>query len=332
MKLIIQIPALNEEETIEAAIRDLPRQIPGISLVEVLLIDDGSTDATVERAIRSGADHVLSLGTNRGLARAFMAGLEEALRLGADVVVNTDADNQYCGEDVAALVAPIVAKKAQIVVGSRPISEIESFSLLKRNLQYFGSWVVRKASGTDIPDAPSGFRAYSREAAAQLYVTNTYSYTLETIIQAGRKRLRMVSVPVRVNRVERPSRLFRSMGHYVRRSMTTIIRVSILYAPLRFFFTLSLLAGLPGLVGIGRFLWLFAHGGGTGNIQSLVLSGALVGLSALFAVAGVIADLILANRFLMEDIRARDMLRDLPYEGSGMQPAKRVRHVVRPSA
>ena len=332
MKLIIQIPALNEEETIEATILGLPRRIPGISLVEVLLIDDGSTDATVERAIQAGADHVLSLGTNRGLARAFMAGLEEALRLGADIVVNTDADNQYCGEDVAALVAPILARKAQIVVGSRPISEIESFSLLKRNLQYIGSWVVRKASGTDIPDAPSGFRAYSREAAEQLYVTNTYSYTLETIIQAGRKRLRMVSVPVRVNRVERPSRLFRTMGHYVRRSMTTIIRVSILYAPLRFFFTLSLLAGLPGLVGIGRFLWLYAHGGGTGNVQSLVLSGALVGLSALFAVAGVIADLILANRFLMEDIRARDMLRDLPYEGSAMQPAKRVLHVVRPGA
>lgn len=329
MKLIIQIPALNEEATIGATIADLPRHIPGISQVEVLLIDDGSTDATVERAIQAGVDHVFRLGTNRGLARAFMSGLEEALRLGADIIVNTDADNQYCGEDVSELVAPIVASHAQIVVGARPISEIQSFSPLKRRLQYFGSWVVRKASGTDIPDAPSGFRAYSREAAAQLYVTNTYSYTLETIIQAGRKGLRMVFVPVRVNTVDRPSRLFRSMRHYIWRSMKTIIRVSILYAPLRFFFSLALLAAIPGLAGIGRFLWLYAQGSGGGHVQSLVLSGALVGLAALFTVAGVIADLILANRLLLEDIRARDRLRDLPYQESSRQPAKRVLHVVK---
>ncbi len=308
MKLLIQIPALNEEATISESLRALPRQVDGFDTVEVLLIDDGSTDDTVRIAREAGVDHVLSMGTNMGLARAFSAGLEECIRLGADVIVNTDADNQYCADDIPALVRPIVENEAQIVVGARPITEIESFSPLKKRLQRLGSWVVRRASGSDIPDAPSGFRAYSRDAAARLCVLSTYTYTLETIIQAGRKRIPMTSVPVRVNKVERPSRLFRSMGGYIRRSITTILRVFVLYAPLRVFLTLAAITALPGLAGIGRFLWFYATGNGTGHVQSLILSGALMAMAMILFTVGILADLIAANRTLLEDIRARDVL------------------------
>lgn len=308
MKLIIQIPALNEQETIAETLRALPRSVPGFDLVEVLLIDDGSTDETVRVAREAGVDHVLRMGCNMGLARAFSAGLEEAIRLGADVIVNTDADNQYCADDIPALVRPVVEGEAQIAIGARPIRSIESFSPLKKALQRLGSWVVRRASGTDIPDAPSGFRAYSRAAAARLCVLTTYTYTLETIIQTGRKRVPMISVPVRVNRVERPSRLFRGMWSYVVRSMLTILRVFVLYAPLRFFLALAALTALPGLVGIGRFLVLYAVGDGQGHIQSLILSGVLMGLAMVLFAVGVLADMIAANRTLLEDIRARDVL------------------------
>ncbi|MGB5557823.1 MAG: glycosyltransferase family 2 protein [Paracoccaceae bacterium] len=331
MKLIIQIPALNEEDTIKTAIAALPRDVPGFSSVRVLVIDDGSSDRTVSRAIEAGADHILSMESNVGLARAFMAGIEEALRLGADVIVNTDADNQYCADDIPALVEPILHRRAQIVVGARPITEIESFSPLKKLLQRLGSWVVRQASGTDIPDAPSGFRAYTRDAAARLCVTNTYSYTLETIIQAGRKSIPMTSVPVRVNPVTRPSRLFRSMRQYIIRSMKTILRVSIVYAPLRFFFTLAAITALPGLGGVTRFLWFYVNGAGNGHIQSLVLSGALLAIATVFAMIGILADLIATNRLLLEDIRARSLLRDHPHDNASMKPAKRVLNVVRAS-
>ncbi len=309
MKLIVQIPALNEEETLATAIAAVPREISGVSSVEILVIDDGSTDNTVGVAREAGADHILQMASNVGLARAFTAGIEEALALGADIIVNTDADNQYCADDIPALIQPILDRRAQIVVGARPIKEIESFSPIKKALQRLGSWVVRQASGSTIPDAPSGFRAYAREAAARLCVINTYTYTLETIIQAGRKRIPMVSVPVRVNEVTRPSRLFKGIREYVLRSAKTILRVFVIYAPLRFFFTIAAVFAAPAVIAIGRFLILYMSGDGAGHIQSLVLSAALLAMATVFLAVGVLADLVAANRTLLEDIRARELLR-----------------------
>ncbi|PWE32609.1 glycosyl transferase [Maritimibacter sp. 55A14] len=308
MKLIIQIPALNEQETIAEVIEALPRKVPGFSSVEVLVIDDGSTDRTVEVARKAGADHVFRMGCNMGLARAFSAGLEEALALGADVIVNTDADHQYCAADIPALVRPIREGEAKIVVGARPIHDNESFSPAKKLLQRFGSWVVRRCSGTDIPDAPSGFRAFSRDAAARMCVINTYTYTIETIIQAGRKRIPITSVPVRVNRVERPSRLFRGTGEYVRRSVATILRVFVLYSPLQFFSLLAAVCALPGLFGVARFLLFYMAGAGGGHVQSLVLSSALLAMAMVLMAIGILGDMVAANRTLLEDIRARDLL------------------------
>lgn len=309
MKLIVQIPALNEEETLAVAIKAIPRSMSGIEVIEVMVIDDGSTDRTADVAWEAGADHVLRMSSHVGLARAFSAGIERALELGADIIVNTDADNQYCADDIPALVAPILKREAQIVVGARPISEIESFSPIKKMLQRLGSWVVQKASGTEIPDAPSGFRAYSRDAAARLCVINTYTYTLETIIQAGRKCIPMTSVPVRVNTVTRPSRLFRGVGEYVARSARTILRVFVIYAPLQFFLSLAAIFALPGLFGVARFLAYYFIDGGAGHIQSLVLSSALLAMATILFAVGVLADLISANRSLLEDIRARELLR-----------------------
>ena len=309
MKLIVQIPALNEEDTLGAAISAIPRDVPGVSEVEILVIDDGSTDRTVQVARTAGADHILRMPSNVGLARAFSAGIEEALSLGADIIVNTDADNQYCAEDIPALIKPILARRAQIVVGARPIAEIRSFSPIKKTLQRLGSWVVRLASGSTIPDAPSGFRAYARAAAARLCVINTYTYTLETIIQAGRKQIPMTSVPVRVNPVRRPSRLFKGIGEYVLRSAQTILRVFVIYAPIRFFFTIAVIFALPGVIAIARFLVFFAAGDGSGHIQSLVLAAALLAMATVFVAVGILADMIAANRSLLEDVRARELLR-----------------------
>ena len=316
MKLIIQIPCLNEAETLAVTIADLPREIVGIDEIEYLVIDDGSTDDTVKVARECGVHHVISLGSNMGLARAFMTGLEKCLTLGADVIVNTDADNQYVGEDIKCLVEPILAGEAQIVVGARPIREIEGFSPLKKALQRLGSWVVRRASGTDIPDAPSGFRAYHKNAASQLYVLNTYSYTLETIIQAGRKRIPMTSVPIRVNGELRPSRLFKSIPEYIGRSAKTILRVSMIYRPLATFTTLAVWIALPGIIGIGRFVSFYLRGDGGGHIQSLVLSGALVAIACVVMVAGILSDLIAANRDLLQDIRARQLRQAIPDQDS----------------
>lgn len=309
MKLIVQIPAWNEEETLAEAVAAIPRDIEGISAVEIMVIDDGSTDRTIEVASKAGVDHILKMSSHVGLARAFSAGLEEALSLGADIIVNTDADNQYCADDIPKLITPIVNREAQIVIGARPISEIDDFSPLKKMLQKFGSWVVRQASGTDIQDAPSGFRAYSRDAAARLSVINTYTYTIESIIQAGRKHIPMVSVPIRVNRVTRPSRLFKSMGEYLRRTARTILRMFVIYAPLRFFMTLCAIFALPGMVGVSRFLYFYVTDGGAGHVQSLVLSGVLLAMATIMFAVGILADLISANRSLLEDIRARELLR-----------------------
>lgn len=285
----------------------LPRQLPGFDCVEWLIIDDGSTDRTVEVARQAGADHVVSLPRNQGLARAFAVGLEACLKAGADIIVNTDADNQYDAACIPALVEPVLAGRAHIVIGERPVMEVRQFSLVKKLLQRLGSAVVRIASNTRIPDAPSGFRAIHAEAALQLCVFSKYTYTLETIIQAGRKNIAIASIPVAVNAPTRPSRLVRSVPSYVHRSLLTIVRIFILYKPLRFFLYLGTVLLIPGLVAVGRFLLLYLNGEGQGHIQSLVLAAVLLVTAMVVYAAGIIADLIAANRVLLEDIRMRQL-------------------------
>ncbi len=304
-KLIIQIPCLDEEATLPVTLACLPRQVAGYDVVEWLVIDDGSTDRTAEVARRHGVDHIVQLSPNQGLARAFLAGLEASLKADADTIVNTDADNQYDASSIPDLVRPILEGRAQIVVGARPIAEIAHFSPLKKLLQRLGSWAVRMASGADIPDAPSGFRAIHREAALRLHLFNDYTYTLESIIQAGRKNLKIVAVPVRVNGELRPSRLIRSVPSYVRRSLVTILRIFILYKPLRFFALLGVLSLVPGLLIGLRFLAHYAAGEGAGHVQSLILSAILVVTGVVLLIAGILADLNAANRQLLEDIRMR---------------------------
>ncbi len=305
MKLIIQIPCYNEAGTLPIALAALPRSVPGFDSVEWLVIDDGSRDDTARIAREHGVDHVVRHTRNQGLARGFMTGLDACLRLGADVIVNTDADNQYNAGDIPALVAPIVAGEADIVVGARPIETIEHFSPIKKMLQKLGSWVVRVASQTDIPDAPSGFRAVSRAAAQRLVVFSDYTYTLETIIQAGQKNMAITSVPVGVNADLRPSRLVRSIPSYIQRSIVTIIRIFVIYRPFRFFGILgAVLFGAGFLIGL-RFLWYYFIGQGDGHIQSLILAGALLVMGFQTLLVAFIADLLAANRKLLEDIRAR---------------------------
>ena len=305
MKLVIQIPCYNEEHTLPATLADLPREVAGFDTVEWLIVDDGSTDRTVEVAREHGVDHIIRQSHNQGLAVAFLTGLEAALRVGADVIVNTDGDNQYSASCIPKLTAPILERRAQIVVGARPISTIAHFSPIKRGLQRLGSWVVRKASGTDIDDAPSGFRAIHRDSAIKLYVFDRYTYTLETIIQAGRMGIPIVSVPIEVNGPTRESRLIRSIPQYILRSIKTILRIAILYRPLRFFTLLAAFVMLPGFLAFIRFLYLYVVGQGNGNIQSLVIGSALISVGAMFFVAGLIADLIAANRVLSQEIRGR---------------------------
>ena len=303
MKLIIQIPCLNEAGTLAIALNDLPRQVPGFDSVEWLIIDDGSTDDTVRVAQENGVDHIVRHTRNQGLARGFMTGLYACLRLGADVIVNTDADNQYNAADIPALTSPILAGTADIVVGARPIETIEHFSPIKKLLQKLGSWVVRVASKTDIPEAPSGFRAMSRAAAQRLVVFNDYTYTLETIIQAGQKNMAITSVPIRVNGDLRPSRLVKSIASYIKRSIVTIIRIFVIYQPFRFFVSIgSVLFGAGFLIGL-RFLWKYLGGDGDGHVQSLILSGVLLGMGFQTFLVAFLADLLAANRKLMEDVR-----------------------------
>lgn len=307
MKLIIQIPCYNEEDTLAETLSCLPREVDGFDTVEWLVIDDGSSDRTIEVAKECGVDHIHALPHNQGLASAFMAGLEAALCLGADVVVNTDGDNQYRAEFIADLTRPILAGEAQIAIGARPIATISHFSPIKRALQGLGSWVVRKTSGLDVADAPSGFRAIHKSAATRLFVFNRYTYTLETIIQAGYLNIPVVSVPVDVNPPTRESRLMRSTFQYILRSATTIFRIAVLYNPFRAFSLAAAILFLPGAAVFVRFLYLYSIGEGTGNIQSLVIGAALIASAAVLFVGGIIADLIAANRALLTEIRARQL-------------------------
>ncbi len=306
MKLIIQIPCYNEADTLGITLGELPRQVEGFDAVEWLIIDDGCTDNTVEIARAHGVDHVSSLRRNQGLARGFMAGLEACLKLGADVIVNTDADNQYNAKDIQALVKPILEGRADIVVGTRPVADIAHFSPAKKFLQKLGSWVVRAVSGTQIDDAPSGFRAISREAALRLNVFSEYTYTLETIIQAGQKNMAITSVPVGVNEDLRPSRLIHSVPSYIWRSVGTIVRIFAVYRPFRFFMTLgTLLFALGFLLGL-RFLYYFLiAGSAAGHVQSLILAGALLGMGFQTMLVAFLADLLAVNRKLMEEVQFR---------------------------
>ncbi len=305
MKLVIQIPCYNEAENLEATLADLPRELPGVDVIEWLVIDDGSVDGTLERARELGVHHVVRFRRNRGLARAFMAGLDACLRVEADIVVNTDADNQYCGADIAKLVAPIVAGEADLVVGDRQVHTIPHFSFAKVKLQQLGSWVVRVASGTTVNDATSGFRAISRAAAQQLVVTSDFSYTLETLIQAGTARLALRSVPIRTNAPTRPSRLFKGIPQYLKNSGITILRIYTLYKPLRAFMLISMVFFLWGALLGGRFIWFYLQGDGGGHVQSLILVAILVIMGFTSAVVGLLADLVGANRFLLEDVVRR---------------------------
>jgi glycosyltransferase involved in cell wall biosynthesis len=305
MKLIIQIPCYNEAKTLKIALDNLPREVKGFEKVEWLLIDDGSTDKSVEIARNLGVDHIISFTKNQGLAKVFMAGIEEAVLLGADIIVNTDADNQYNPDDIPLLTAPILEGRADIVIGERPISTIEHFSWIKKRLQKLGSWVVRKASGTDIPDAPSGFRAMSRDAAMRLNVFNNYTYTLETIIQAGLKNMAILSVPIRVNEDLRPSKLIKSIPRYIRISMMTIFRIAIIYRPFDFFFLLGSTSFMAGFILGIRWLIFFFMGTDRTRVPSLILTAILVLVGMFFIFLGVLADLISVNRKIAEENQYR---------------------------
>jgi glycosyltransferase involved in cell wall biosynthesis len=311
MKLIIQIPCLNEAETLPIALAELPKHIPGIDVIETMIIDDGCTDDTVAVALAHGVHHVVGFRHNQGLARAFMLGIEGCLERGADIIVNTDADNQYNANDIALLVRPILDAKADLVIGARPIANIQHFSVIKKLLQRVGSWVVRRVSNTDVADAPSGFRAMSREVAMVLNVFSDYTYTLETIIQAGQKNLRISSVPIRVNGELRPSRLVRSIVSYVRRSIFTMLRIFVVYRPLRFFMTVSMLPLLLGLGLGGRFVAYYLLGEGGGHVQSLILAAVLLLVAFQTMLLAVLADLLSVNRRLLEDLQQRERERSV---------------------
>jgi glycosyltransferase involved in cell wall biosynthesis len=312
VKLIIQIPCLNEAATLGAALATLPRKVAGFDSVEWLVVDDGSTDGTAELARKLGVDHVIRHPVNRGLATAFMTGIDAALGYGADVIVNTDADNQYEAGDIPLLVQPILEHRADMVIGARPIAQIEHFSWVKKRLQRIGSWAVRIASKTDVADAPSGFRAMTRETAMRLNVFNAYTYTLETIIQAGLSNLTVVSVQIRTNPDLRPSRLVKSVPDYVKRSLVTILRVFVTYRPLTLFMWASAILTFVGLALGVRYLVFLVVGNGGGHVQSLILAALCLMLGGLSFMMGLIADLISVNRKLLERINVRIARRDSP--------------------
>jgi glycosyltransferase involved in cell wall biosynthesis len=320
VKLVIQIPCLNERDQLSGMLADLPRTIDGVDEIEVLVIDDGSTDGTSDRAAELGVHHVVRFPQNRGLSAAFMAGIDAALRLGADVIVNTDADNQYRGEDIARLVAPVVERRADVVVGDRQTDTIAHFSLLKRVLQRWGSRVVRSASGTRVADATSGFRALSRRAALGMFVHNRFSYTVETIVQGGRTGLSFENVAIRTNPKTRDSRLFKGMGQYLRRNGPVILRAYGMYRPVQTFAYVALLFLLAGLGLVGRFLYFFAlDPGRSGHQQSLTVGVGLVVLAFLVGVVAVFSDLLAANRRLLEDLLSRMRRLDAQLAGEALR-------------
>lgn len=305
MKLIIQIPCYNEEENLGTTLAALPKTIAGIDEIQILIIDDGSVDKTVDVAKKYGVENFLILPTNAGLAHAFSAGLIKSLEMGADIIVNTDADNQYCADDIEKLVAPILNNKADIVIGARPVENIKHFSIIKRFLQKLGSQVMRLISSTKIADAPSGFRAFSKYAAMRLNVFDNYTYTLETIIQAKAKGLEIISVPIRVNPELRKSKLMTNIFDYIRRSIFTMIRMFIVYRPFRFFAIISsIFLFLGALIG-ARFLYFYLFDSGSGHIQSLILSAILLLTGVQIALLAVFADLQSINRKLLEDVQTR---------------------------
>jgi glycosyltransferase involved in cell wall biosynthesis len=312
MKLIVQMPAFNEEATIAQALRDLPKKIEGIHVIETLVIDDGSSDKTAEAARKAGATHIVQLKTHRGLSAAFVAGIDAALRLGADIIVNTDADNQYKAADLERLVAPILKGTAEVVIGDREVANSPHMSALKKSLQRLGSWTVSLASGVDVSDVTSGFRAFSREAAMQINVFNPFTYTLETVIQAGNRNLGVQSVAVGTNAPTRPSRLYRGMGTYLRKSMATIFRIYTLYRPLKTFFAIGSLLMFAGVALGARFLWYFAQGDRGGHIQSLILAAVFLITGFHTWLIALLADLIAVNRRLTEDVLIRVKKLELP--------------------
>jgi len=300
MKLIVQIPCLNEAETLPQTVADIPRRIPGIDEVEILVIDDGSTDRTVAVARELGVDHVVRHRNRKGLARAFRTGVDSCLRLGADIIVNTDGDNQYCGADIPGLIAPILEGRADIVIGDRQTHTIPHFSVFKKFLQRVGSRLIGRLSNAKAPDAVSGFRAMSRDAALHLNIVSPFSYTIEMLIQAGRKYMAVESVPVRTNPKTRDSRLFQSIPNFLERSLTTMVRMYSMYRPLKVFFTIGLLITLLGTAPVVRFLYFYFAGDGTGHVQSLILGGALLVIGFMTFMIGLVADLISFNRQLVE--------------------------------
>jgi glycosyltransferase involved in cell wall biosynthesis len=328
MKLIIQIPCLNEEETLPITLADLPRQVAGFDVVEWLVIDDGSTDRTIEVAREHGVDHIVRLTNNKGLAAGFQAGLDACLKLGADVIVNTDADNQYDSGAIPSLVAPILAGHADMVIGDREVTNIEHFSPMKKSLQRLGSWVVRQASDTDVPDTTSGFRAYNREAAIQLGVVSKFTYTLETIIQAGKLLVATDHVPVATNPQLRESRLFGSMWAYVRRNSVSIFRIYAQYEPLRVFMTLALIVGLAAVAVWTRWLVAWIGGSGSGHVQSLILGAVLFNAAVVLAALGVIGDLLYAQRVMTQRTfeRVRRIELQLGIPPSHYEPGATSRH------
>jgi len=306
LKLIIQIPCFNEQDVLPITLSDLPRDIEDIDIIEILIIDDGSTDNTFQVAKNFGVDHIVSISENKGLANAYMQGIDACLKAGADIIVNTDADNQYNADDIKKLVKPIINNQAEIVIGTRPIAQTEHFSFLKKKLQKIGSWVVRYVSQTNVEDAPSGFRAVSRDAAIKLYVFNKYSYTLETIIQAGQSGMRILSVPIRTNGDLRPSKLAKNMRTYVQRSMGTILKIFMIYRPVKSFFILGMIPFLVGFaLGLRWVVLFYLEDGTRDHLPSLILSAIFIIIGFQMFLFGFFAELISANRKLLEENRAR---------------------------
>jgi len=319
MKLIVQIPCLNEAETLPATVQDVPRAIPGIDAVEILVIDDGSRDGTAEVARRNGVEHVVRFPQRKGLAAAFAAGIDACLRLGADIIVNTDGDNQYAGADIPKLIAPLVAGEADIVIGDREVRDLAHMSATRKRLQWLGSWVVRQVSDTKVPDTTSGFRAYTREAALRMTIVSDFTYTLESIIQAGKKRMAIVHVPIRSNPRTRSSRLFSSVWTYVKASAATIIRVYAMYEPLKVFGLIGLVVFGGGVAVSLRFVYFYLVGEGLGHVQSLILASILLIVGFQIALIGLLADVISGNRKLIEDLLYR--VRRMELRQAGSSPA-----------